>query len=115
MKIRRCASAACPPTRETVPEPGGPFIIKRMTLLVYPAAWCRDCREAKRFLLRHDIPHTEIDIETVPGAADELLAQTGKRAIPHFVIDGKWVQPYRPGIGFLHEEMAELLGVAQPI
>ena len=39
---------------------------------------------------------------------------TGKRAIPQFVIDGKWVQPYRPGEGFLYEDMAILLGVAQP-
>ncbi len=85
-----------------------------MTLIVYSASWCSDCREAKRFLQRYNIPHTEIDIETTPGAAQEVIARTGKRAIPQFVIDGKWVQPYRPGYGFLHEEMAELLGVAQP-
>ena len=47
-----------------------------------------------------------------PGAADEVLRNVGKRAIPQFVIDGKWVQPYRPGSGFLHEEMSELFGVA---
>jgi mycoredoxin len=35
----------------------------------------------------------------------------GKRAIPQFVIDGRWVQPYRPGRGFLYQEMSELLGV----
>ncbi|HZC43798.1 MAG TPA: glutaredoxin family protein [Acidobacteriaceae bacterium] len=85
-----------------------------MTLIVYSASWCADCREAKRFLQRYNIPHTEIDIETTPGAAREVIANTGKRAIPQFVIDGKWVQPYRPGYGFLYEEMAVLLGVAQP-
>lgn len=84
-----------------------------MTLLVYTAAWCRDCREAKRFLDKHNLPYTEIDIETTPGAAEEVLAQIGKRAIPQFVINGEWVQPYKPGQGFLHEEMAGLLGVAQ--
>jgi mycoredoxin len=85
-----------------------------MTLIVYSASWCSDCREAKRFLQRYNIPHTEIDIETTPGAAKEVIAHTGKRAIPQFVIDGKWVQPYQPGYGFLYEEMAVLLGVAQP-
>lgn len=85
-----------------------------MTLIVYSASWCSDCREAKRFLQRYNIPHIEIDIETTPGAAQEVIAHTGKRAIPQFVIDGKWVQPYQPGYGFLHEEMAALLGVAQP-
>ena len=83
-----------------------------MELLVYTAEWCRDCREAKRFLDTHAIPYKEIDIESVPGAADEVVEHTGKRAIPQFVLDGKWIQPYRPGRGFLHAEMATLFGVA---
>jgi glutaredoxin len=86
--------------------------MQRMQVLVYSAAWCRDCREAKRFLEEHQIAYTEIDIEQVPGAAQEVLRHVGKRAIPQFVVDGRWVQPYRPGIGFLYQEMSELLGVA---
>jgi mycoredoxin len=82
-----------------------------MDLTVYSAPWCGDCREAKRFLAKHNIPYTEIDIESTPGAADEVIKRTGKRAIPQFVIDGRWVQPYRPGQGFLYEEMSKLLGV----
>ena len=84
-----------------------------MELIVYSAPWCHDCREAKRWLAKHNIPYTDINIEAVPGAADEVVRQTGKRAIPQFVIDGKWVQPYRPGEGFLYEEMSALLGVPQ--
>ena len=82
-----------------------------MDLTLYSASWCRDCREAKRFLTGHNIPYKEIDIETTPGAADLVIANTGKRAIPQFVIDGRWVQPYKPGRGFLYEEMSELFGV----
>jgi mycoredoxin len=85
---------------------------RQMDLKVYSAEWCRDCREAKRFLTKHAIPFTEIDIERTPGAADDVIAHTGKRAIPQFVLDGKWIQPYKPGRGFLHEEMSELFGVA---
>ena len=84
-----------------------------MTVLVYTAEWCRDCREAKRFLTVNKISFEEIDIETTPGAADEVIANVGRRAIPQFVIDGKWVQPYQPGVGFLHTEMAQLLGVTR--
>ena len=84
-----------------------------MDLTLYSASWCRDCREAKRFLAKHGIPYNEIDIENTPGAADAVVANVGKRAIPQFVIDGKWVQPYKPGQGFLHEEMAELFGVSE--
>jgi mycoredoxin len=83
-------------------------------ITVYTAHWCPECREAKRFLAHHHIAYKEIDIESTPGAADEVIRRTGKRAIPQFVIDGKWVQPYRPGEGFLYEEMCELLGIAFP-
>ncbi|HKS72902.1 MAG TPA: glutaredoxin family protein [Terriglobales bacterium] len=82
-------------------------------ITLYTAFWCPDCREARRFLKRHNLPFTEIDIETTPGAAEEVIQRTGKRAIPQFVIDGEWVQPYRPGEGFLYEEMAERLGVTE--
>ncbi len=82
-----------------------------MQLVVYTAPWCSDCREAKRFLAQYDIAYREINIETTPGAAEEVIKNTGKRAIPQFVINGQWVQPYRPGEGFLYEEMKQLLGI----
>jgi glutaredoxin len=82
-----------------------------MELILYSAGWCRDCREAKRFLAQHSIPYKEIDIENTPGAAEQVIANVGKRAIPQFVLDGKWIQPYRPGEGFLHDEMSALFGV----
>ena len=87
--------------------------MKDMELVLYSAAWCRDCREAKRFLETHNIAYTEIDIESTPGAVAELLVNVGKRAIPQFVIDGEWVQPYSPGKGFLYEEMSERLGLVR--
>lgn len=62
-----------------------------MDSTVYSASWCSDCREAKRFLFEHNIPFREIDIEKTPGVSDEVLRNVGKRAIPQFVIDGKWV------------------------
>jgi glutaredoxin len=83
-----------------------------MELIVYSAPWCRDCYEAKRWLAKHKIAYREIDIEEVPSAAEEVLRCTGKRAIPQFVLDGRWIQPYMPGQGFKHQEMAELFGVA---
>ena len=46
-------------------------------------------------------------------AADDVIRHTGKRAIPQFVLNGRWVQPYRPGRGFLYEEMSELLGISR--
>ena len=85
-----------------------------MEITVYSAPWCPDCREAKRFLKEHNLPFREVDIESTPGAADEVIKHTGKRAIPQFVIDGEWIQPYRTGKGFLYEEMSKRLDVAKP-
>jgi mycoredoxin len=85
-----------------------------MEITVYTAFWCPDCREAKRFLQEHNLAYKEIDIEKTPGAADEVVKRTGKRAIPQFVIDGEWVQPYRQGEGFLYDEMSKRLGLKKP-
>src|ERR1700722_86333 len=82
-----------------------------MELIVYSSATCPDCREAKRFLAKHNIAYKEIDVATTPGAIDEIVKRTGKQAIPQFVIDGEWVQPYRAGKGFLYAERAKRLGV----
>jgi glutaredoxin len=82
-----------------------------MDLVVYSAPWCHDCREAKRWLSKHNIPFKDVNIEAVPGAAEEVIRRTGKRAIPQFVINGQWIQPYTPGRGFHYEEMAALFGV----
>jgi len=82
-----------------------------MELIVYSAPWCRDCYTAKRWLAQHNIAFKEVNIEEVPGAADEVIQRTGKRAIPQFVLNGEWVQPYIPGQGFKYDEMAALFGI----
>ena len=61
-----------------------------MDITLYSAFWCGDCREAKRFLQRHNIPYKEVDIESTPGAAEAVIQQTGKRAIPQLVINGEF-------------------------
>jgi glutaredoxin len=82
-----------------------------MTVQVYTAAWCRDCRAAKQFLEAHKIPYTEINVDTDPDASAEVMRRVGKRAIPQLVIDGEWFQPYKPGRGLLFEELHARLGI----
>lgn len=76
-----------------------------MKVLVYSAAWCRDCRAAKQFLETHGIEYTEVDVDAEEGASDEVFRHVGKRAIPQLVIDGEWFQPYAPGRGLLYDEL----------
>ncbi len=84
-----------------------------MNVVVYTAAWCRDCRAAKQFLDGHGIAYSEIDVDAEPDASDEVLRHVGKRAIPQLVIDGEWFQPYRPGRGLLIEELYTKLRIAR--
>ena len=84
-----------------------------MTVHLYSAAWCRDCRAAKQFLESHSIAYIEINIDTDPTAEAEVLRHVGKRAIPQLVIDGEWFQPYRPGRGLLIDELTRRLGLAR--
>jgi glutaredoxin len=82
-----------------------------MQIVLYSASWCRDCRAAKQYLSKHGVVYTEIDIEEVPGASEDVIRHVGKRAVPQLVIDGEWFQPYRPGEGLLFDELNRRLGV----
>jgi glutaredoxin len=72
-----------------------PDQLKSLDLQVFSATWCPDCRRLERWLAEHEVPHTLVDIETVPGAAERLEAETGKRAIPFVLVNGRaWVRGY---------------------
>ena len=85
--------------------------MKGMTVQVYTAGWCRDCRAAKQVLEEHGIQYSEINVDTDPAASAEVLRRVGKRAIPQMVIDGEWFQPYKPGRGLLFDELYQRLGI----
>jgi len=70
-------------------------VLQDKELQVYTAAWCPDCRVLNRWLAANDIPHVKVDIETTEGAAEKLEQETGKRAIPFILVNGKhWVRGY---------------------
>ena len=74
-----------------------------LDLVVYSATWCPDCRRLEAWLAEHQVPHTKVDIETVPGAAEKLEAETGKRAIPYVLVrGGRWARGY-------HKELPQRL------
>ncbi|BDU74430.1 glutaredoxin family protein [Mesoterricola silvestris] len=78
-------------------------LLKDLNLEVYTASWCPDCRRLERWLGEAGVPHASVDIEAVPGAAERLERETGKRAIPFILVDGKrWVRGY-------HRELAQRL------
>lgn len=82
-----------------------------MTVQMYTASWCRDCRAAKQFLDSHGVAYTEINVDADPAASDEVYRRVGKRAVPQLVIDGEWFQPYTPGRGLLYDELRKRLKI----
>jgi glutaredoxin len=70
-------------------------------LEVYSTTWCPDCRRLDRWLAEQALEHSIVDIEDTPGAARRLEQETGKRAVPFVLVDGRsWVRGYhreRPG------------------
>lgn len=66
-----------------------------LDLQVYTATWCPDCHRLDRWLKAQGIPHTLVDIERTEGAAERLERETGKRAIPFILVNGRtWVRGY---------------------
>src|SRR5688572_17900710 len=87
-------------------------------LAVYSADSCPDCARLKRWIGANGVPAREISIEDDPAAAEKLERETGKRAIPFVLVDGKrWVRGYhkeRPGRFDPELLLAELRAAVAP-
>ena len=58
-------------------------------ILMYTTSWCRDCREAKKFLGDHGISFEEIDIDRDPRFAATVMAlNDGMRKVPTLDVEG---------------------------
>jgi len=64
-------------------------------VVLYSAAWCGHCRQAKAWLAGHGVAYREVDVETPAGV--EAFAQAGGgRGIPLLVANGRRVQGWSP-------------------
>ena len=62
---------------------------------VYMGPMCSYCDAAKRLLARNNVEYKEINIATVDGAMDEMIAKTnGKRTIPQIFFDDQHIGGY---------------------
>ena len=62
-----------------------------MTVQMYTARWCRDCRAAKQFLDQHGIQYTEVNVDADPAASDDVMRRVGNGLITDMVIDWFWL------------------------
>lgn len=79
---------------------------------MYTTTWCPDCWRAKALLDKNGIAYEEINIEEVEGAAEIVMNVTGgKRQVPTFEIDGKFVTTSP----FNRKKLEEALGLQSTI
>jgi glutaredoxin len=67
----------------------GPVELPHGGVVMYCTPWCPGCRKARYFFNEHNIPFREVDITTVPAAAEQVkMWAGGNRTTPTFDIDG---------------------------
>jgi mycoredoxin len=70
-------------------------------IILYTAAWCSDCRRAKRFLRERGVPYREVNIdENVEAEELVLRVNGGRRKVPTIQVDDRYFacspfDPYR--------------------
>jgi glutaredoxin len=75
-------------------------------VVLYCRPGCIDCRLARRFLERHGVPYTEINVRAEPEAEARVKEWTGGALIsPVFDVDGQII------IDFKRTELAQALGL----
>ena len=77
--------------RPEAPKPE-PVALPRGGIVMYCTRWCPDCKKARAWLAEHNLPYTEVDITSTPGAAEQVERWAdGNQTTPTFDIDGKIV------------------------
>ena len=65
------------------------------SVTIYTGPLCDYCEAAKKSLARNNVEYKEIDIATVDGAMDEMIAKAkGKRTIPQIFFDEQHIGGY---------------------
>ena len=74
-------------------------------VLMFCTPWCPDCRMAREWLEKHDIPYREVDVTRDAAARDRAAAHNeGRLHTPTFEIGGEVCVDFRP------DRLSELLG-----
>lgn len=78
-------------------------------IVMYCTRWCPSCRRARTWFQSHSLEFTEVDIDAVPGAADQVKRwANGTRTTPTFDINGTIL------VGFDERKLAAALDIKLP-
>jgi len=83
-------------------------------LIVYSAEWCSDCQALKAWMDERGVVYEIRDIHRDASHRAALREGIGKEAVPHLLVDGKWIRGYQVGMVFdpgWAEELFRSLGI----
>lgn len=76
-----------------------------LEIVMFCTPWCPDCRAARAWLERHEVPFREVDVSRDPEARERAAAHNeGRLHTPTFEIGGEVCVDFRP------DRLSELLG-----
>jgi glutaredoxin len=78
---------------------------KNNTVELFTTAWCGYCKKARQFLIDHNIPFKEYDIEKDKSAAERKKKLSGRTGVPYAIINGKGIY------GFSKDKYTRVLGL----
>ena len=61
------------------------------SVVMYATGWCPYCQRARALLQSKGVAITEIDIEAVDGARDEMRARSGRTSVPQIFIGDRHI------------------------
>ena len=105
--LRQLEPDAVIPEKQVEPEPASePKPASPRSVKLYCRPGCIDCRLARRFLERNNIPYTDVNVRAEPEAEAQVREWTGGALVsPVFDIDGTIV------IDFKRSELIKVLGL----
>jgi glutaredoxin 3 len=64
-------------------------------VVLYTTSWCGWCRRARQLFTDKGVAFTDIDVEQVPGAREEMRSRTGGRSsVPQVFVAGRHLGGY---------------------
>lgn len=63
-------------------------------VVMYATGWCPYCHRARQLLAAKGVAFTEIDVENVQGARDEMRARSGRNTVPQIFVGERHLGGY---------------------
>jgi glutaredoxin len=101
----RISSYSGTPTVTGMPSAGAKGMETRPAIKMYVTEWCTYCKQARAYLSRQGIRHTELDVEKSAAARDEYQRLQG-RGVPVILVGTQRMN------GYSEDRLAQMLKAA---